>query len=344
MSNETLAPAHIRDASPADAAAIERVARASWADTYADIFDPSHISSFLATNYDPAALARAAELAAPSDERHFLVAEREGEVVAFAQFGSGSRGPELFRIYADPQHYGTGAGTALLDELHRRIAGRVDRYVLDVHSRNARGRGFYDGHGFVIVGGGATPECDLTLERRLLRPRVELPVRTERLVLRALRDDPADVHSLHAIYGDAEAMRFVGSTGRPLPDIEATHRLLRHLCRGAELHGFTLWALDERDGDPLVGFAGLAWVERHGPDVEAAYLLRRDRWGRGYATEARHAVLAVGHGPADLECIVGLAYPENIASQRVMAKAGMRPDGVQVAYGRELVRYLSERP
>ena len=212
MSHATLTPARIRDASPADAAAIERVARASWADTYADIFDASYVSSFLSTAYDPVALARAAERAASDDERHFLVAERDGEVVAFAHFGPGPRGPELYRIYADPAHYGTGAGAALLDELHRRIAGRVDRYVLDVHSRNTRGRAFYDRRGFVIVGGGATPECDLTLERRLSPPRVELPIRTDRLALRALRDDAADIDRLHAIYGDAETMRFVGAT------------------------------------------------------------------------------------------------------------------------------------
>ena len=153
----------------------------------------------------------------------------------------------------------------------------------------------------------------------------------------------ADIDRLHAIYGDAETMRFVGATGRPLPDIAATHRLLRRLRDAAGLHGFTLWALDELDGDPLIGIAGLAWVEGHGPEVEAAYLLRRDRWGRGYATEALRAVLAAGHDQAGLQRIVALAYPENVASQRVMAKAGMRPDGVQAAYGRDLVRHASER-
>ena len=41
----------------ADADAIARVARASWAETYRDIFEPAFIAEFLDANYAPAALA-----------------------------------------------------------------------------------------------------------------------------------------------------------------------------------------------------------------------------------------------------------------------------------------------
>lgn len=333
----------VRDARPADGARIAEVARASWTDTYRDIFDAPFIEDFLARNYVPDELAEGARRAAERDDAHFLVAERDGDVIAFAQFGPGPRGPELYRIYADPPAYGSGAGSALLAELHRRLEGRIDAYVLDVHSRNRRGRAFYDRHGFVIAGGGATPDCDLTLRRVLAPIRPRLPIETERLVLRALADSDADAERLHAIYGDAETMRFIGASGRPMPDLEATRRVLRSLIRHDELHGFTLWAIDEREGEPLVGIAGLAWVEGHGPDVEAAYLLRRDRWGRGYAPEALRAILRVAHDELGLERVVALAYAENDASRRVMEKAGMRPDGTLHAYDRELTRHVSER-
>ena len=157
----------VRDATAADAEAIARVARASWTDTYRDIFEPDFVEHFLADNYAPQALAASAERAAGSENEHFLVAERDGTLVAFAQYGEGQRGPELFRIYADPAHYGTVAGYAMLTQLHRRLAGRVASYVLDVHSRNERGRAFYDRNGFEVVGGGDTPDCDLTLRRTL---------------------------------------------------------------------------------------------------------------------------------------------------------------------------------
>ena len=92
----------VRDASAADAESIARVARASWTETYRDIFDAEFIERFLAQNYAPAALAATAERAADREDGHFLVAERDGAIVAFAEYGDGRRGPELFRIYADP--------------------------------------------------------------------------------------------------------------------------------------------------------------------------------------------------------------------------------------------------
>jgi [ribosomal protein S5]-alanine N-acetyltransferase len=330
----------VRDASPTDAERIAEVARRSWTDTYRDIFEPPFIEEFLSRNYDVADLATGAERAAGADDREFLVAERDGEVVAFAHYAVGPDGPKLYRIYADPDHYGAGAGHALITELERRLRGRVDAYVLDVHSRNARGRAFYDRHGFVIVGGGATPDCDLTLRRTLAPARPRLPIEIDRLRLRAWSDDD-DAKALHAIYGDAETMRFIGASGRPTPDLEATRRIMDALREHEALHGFTLWPVDEHDGEPMIGICGLAWVEGHGPDVEAVYLFRRDRWGRGYATEALRAILAVGHGELGLDRIVALAYPDNDASRRVMEKAGMRADGSVEAYGRTLSRHVS---
>ena len=332
-----MTPVAVRDATADDAEAIARVATASWRDTYRDIFEAEFIEQFLATNYSPESLTAAVARAEARDDTHFLVAERGGEIVAFANFGVGPRGPELGRIYADPAHYGTGAGSALMDALEDRLD--VDSYVLDVHSRNTRGRDFYDRRGFVIVGGGATVDCDLTLRRTLRPPRTTLPIETERLVLRSLTD--GDLDRLHAIYGDAETMRYVGASGRPTADPDATRRVLDWIRRHERLHGFGLWAIDEHRGDPLVGVAGLLWEEGHGPEVEVVYLVRRDRWGRGYATEATRAVLERGHGELGLERIVALAYPENAASQRVMAKAGMRPDGEVTAYGRPMTRFVS---
>jgi RimJ/RimL family protein N-acetyltransferase len=168
-----------------------------------------------------------------------------------------------------------------------------------------------------------------------------LPVETDRLRLRSL--EPDDAEGLFKVYGDAETMRHVGRTGRPVVDLAAAHRAVETLRGNEAAHGFSLWALDESEGDPLVGVAGLAMVEGVGPEVEAAYILRRDRWGRGYATEALRAVLEIGHEQLGLGRIVALAYAENDPSRRVMEKAGMRPDGTVEAYGRRMTRHVSSR-
>ena len=88
-------PATVRDAAPDDAAAISRVAQASWRDTYRDIFEPSFIEDFLARNYDEAGLARAAEAAASQETAAFLLAERDGQRAQRIRDGGGRLDPRL---------------------------------------------------------------------------------------------------------------------------------------------------------------------------------------------------------------------------------------------------------
>ncbi len=328
----------VRDATAGDADRIAEIARLSWTETYRDIFEAAYIVDFLARAYVPADLAAGAENAATAADHHFIVAERDGRVVAFAQYGTGPRGPELFRMYADPAQYGSGVGHAMLTELERRIEGTVESYVLDVHAQNARGRAFYDRHGFVVAGEPASPDCHLAMRRTLRPRRVLLPLATDRLRIRAWADD--DAEALHRIYGDAETMRYIGASGRPTLDLAGTRRVMEALRRHEGVHGFSIWPVDELRGERLVAVAGLMWVEAHGPEIEAAYLVRRDRWGRGYATEALRAILAMGREQLGHERIVALAYPDNEASRRVMEKAGMRADGVMAAYGHEMTRHV----
>ena len=55
-------------------------------------------------------------------------------------------------------------------------------------------------------------------------------------------------------------------------------------------------------------------------------MLDDDTWGKGYASEIAEAALRFGFEELGLPAIVAAAAPENIASLRVLAKAGMRRD------------------
>jgi ribosomal-protein-alanine N-acetyltransferase len=74
----------------------------------------------------------------------------------------------------------------------------------------------------------------------------------------------------------------------------------------------------------MIGLCGLIlWPDIDGDEeVEVAYLLARDAWGRGYATEAAAAIRdhALGLG---VDGPVSLIYPDNAASIRVAEKTGM---------------------
>jgi RimJ/RimL family protein N-acetyltransferase len=58
-------------------------------------------------------------------------------------------------------------------------------------------------------------------------------------------------------------------------------------------------------------------------EVDVAYRLLPAYWGQGLATEAALASVQYGFAKLGLKRIIGLAMPENVASIRVLEKAGL---------------------
>jgi [ribosomal protein S5]-alanine N-acetyltransferase len=163
-----------------------------------------------------------------------------------------------------------------------------------------------------------------------------LPIRTERLLIRELEESDAD--GAHRVYGDPEAMRYVGADGAPRTREQSAAGVAR-MMDGQEQNGFSLWAVELQETGEMIGVCGVVHVDGTGPDVELVYEFQRSAWGQGYATEAARACLAAALGPLGLKRVVALAYPENAQSIRIMQKLGMRDAGTVDAYGHELVCY-----
>ena len=131
---------------------------------------------------------------------------------------------------------------------------------------------------------------------------------------------PADRAALLEVYGDADAMRWVGD-GTVLSEADAD-RWIEVTARNYARRGYGMFALEERATGTLVGFAGLVHPGGQ-PEAEVKYALARAWWGRGFATEAvRHLLEAAGtrYGLTD---VIATVAPAHAASQRVLAKAGL---------------------
>ncbi|WP_164172017.1 GNAT family N-acetyltransferase, partial [Streptococcus pneumoniae] len=89
----------------------------------------------------------------------------------------------------------------------------------------------------------------------------------------------------------------------------------------------------------FLGMAILMPVEGQGPEVEIGWRLPRAAWGRGYASEAAHAVLRHGFDTLALEEVVALIDPDNARSIAVAAKLGLALAGRRAAYGTEFDLY-----
>ena len=73
----------------------------------------------------------------------------------------------------------------------------------------------------------------------------------------------------------------------------------------------------------VVGFGGLIHFAGRG-EPEIKYALLRSAWGRGLATEAARALLGFAARTLGLQQVIATVDPDNHASQRVLAKAGMQ--------------------
>ncbi len=144
---------------------------------------------------------------------------------------------------------------------------------------------------------------------------------TERLRLRPYRPD--DLEDLHAMFSDAEHMRWY-----PAPfDRETSQSWLERQIDGYRTRGFALWIVEERGSGAFLGTAGpTAPVIDRVKEVEIGWHTRPGRKGEGIAPEAGAAARDWALANLDVDHVISLVRPENEASCRVAEKIGMHVD------------------
>jgi ribosomal-protein-alanine N-acetyltransferase len=164
-------------------------------------------------------------------------------------------------------------------------------------------------------------------------------IETERLVLRPL--EPGDLDGFAPIFADPEVMRFIGD-GTGTRD-ETAEWLERWIATFGEI-GRGHLAVTLRDTDELIGRCGLVLRElAHGRETEISYLLGRDRWGRGYATEAARAVRDHAFDELGERRLVSLIAEGNHASEAVARRIGMALERRLEFHGRASGMWVIER-
>ena len=139
---------------------------------------------------------------------------------------------------------------------------------------------------------------------------------TERLVLRPY--ERGDEAALAALVTDPEVMRFVGDGVMTAERAKAIFEKVFELyARGA----WAIWAVEEAASHRVVGSAEIK--PRKTGDWEIVYILAKETWGRGYATELGRAIVRFGFERLGLERVVATVDYDNAVSIRVLEKLGM---------------------
>lgn len=144
--------------------------------------------------------------------------------------------------------------------------------------------------------------------------------RTERLLLRPGWSE--DAPALFQAIADERIVRNLANAPWPYSFADAEAFLARG--RGAYDPRFLIFL--RTDGAPrLVG--GIGFGRMPSGETEFGYWIARPFWGRGFATEAGRAVVAIARDSLRLKRIDAGHFIDNPASGRVLAKLGFRPTG-----------------
>jgi RimJ/RimL family protein N-acetyltransferase len=160
-------------------------------------------------------------------------------------------------------------------------------------------------------------------------------VETRRLRLRPM--EIGDLDELAALHADPEVSEFI----RPLDRAAARERLRRDEVEWSERGHGLLAVLDRRHG-AFLGRCGLKYWPQFG-ETELGWALRRDAWGRGYATEAARACAEWGFSRLDVPYLTAMIHPDNVRSVRVAERLGLTPLRDDVLLGDPVVVYRLDR-
>ena len=162
---------------------------------------------------------------------------------------------------------------------------------------------------------------------------------TERLVLRPFSEQDLDAYA--AMTADTVVMRYV-TDGRPLSRSEAWRQMAMFLGHW-DLRGYGLWAAIEKASGTFIGRIGL-WNPEGWPGLEVGWLLGRDFWGKGLATEGGRASIEYAFNVLDADHILSVIHPANAASIRVAEKLGAHFERTAVVNGVDVVIYGQRLP
>ena len=151
--------------------------------------------------------------------------------------------------------------------------------------------------------------------------KTQVHIETPRLVL--LEPQAADAASIFERYAsDPEVTRFVGWPRHQ--SVADTQTFLQFSAAEWERWPAGPYLIRSRSDGRLLGGTGFGF---EGPDqAVTGYVLAKDAWGKGYATEALGAITDVARriGVARL---YALCHPQHRASWRVLEKCGFVRDG-----------------
>ncbi len=143
---------------------------------------------------------------------------------------------------------------------------------------------------------------------------------SDRLSLR--RPTTSDVDAIYAIHSDPLAC--LHNPSDALASRDEAERLFERWNSHWERFGYGYWVVRIHGATEPIGFCGFKTVHFRGQEtLNLFYRFKPASWGNGYASEAAKLVVHWAASQLPGRPLIARVRPENVASQRVAARAGL---------------------
>jgi len=140
---------------------------------------------------------------------------------------------------------------------------------------------------------------------------------TDRLIIRGFEDK--DFESLVSLMTDADTMKY---TGFKVPQSKERIKELLSKWQQEGQQPLGVWAVESKYTKVFIGWVMLKPTTTEVPEL--GYMIIKNQWGNGFATEVGAAILKYAAHERHLSKIVAVSSSENIASMRILEKIGMK--------------------
>ena len=164
---------------------------------------------------------------------------------------------------------------------------------------------------------------------------IRTELETERLHLRLFTYD--DLQIMFDLNSDPEVIKYAAP--KPLKNLQEAKKVLEEgPLADYRKYGYGRFAVVLKETGKVIGFCGIKYLpEIELPEVGYRYL--KKYWGRGIGTEAARACVDFAREDLNIEKLVALIIPENIASIRVAEKLGMQKGPLIHIYDENALQY-----
>lgn len=145
---------------------------------------------------------------------------------------------------------------------------------------------------------------------------------SERFIMRDIEE--SDLEGMFLLETDPEVYKYLGMP--PLKTKEDTLKIIGYIRKQYEENGIGRSAVIDKATNEFVGWSGLKLEDevRDFKYYDLGYRFRREFWGKGIASETAIASVKYGLETLKLKEICGAAELENIASNKILQKAGLQ--------------------